>query len=101
MARGQALMGLDALAKYLQGQLKGDIADLAHQLGTQLRDKQSAFEGEVLRHLKAIELNTQLNGEALRRQGQHIANIEARCRGPHLPPEDAPILSLVPPTEAI
>lgn len=93
-ALGQALHGLDSLAKYLDGKLDGRIAEVANQIGTDAINRQALFESHVRIELKEIKSDVKsIKGDVaairgmLRPLGIHLGELQAEHARNHGPVE--------------
>jgi hypothetical protein len=86
-ALGQALHGLDALAKFMGGKLHGDVAEVANQIGTALFAKQSEFEAKTDKKLDRILYNQSLMMATLKPLGIHVGELQAEHARNHGPVE--------------
>ena len=108
MSRGKAILGLADVASYLQGALSGGIADLANELGTQMRTEQSASEkarlewqarveskvDDVLKSIRVLEADIRIVASTVVDHGDAIEKLRAQHARNH------PLkLSVVPPEQ--
>jgi hypothetical protein len=92
---GQMLMALDVIAGNIGGSLRGDVAELANKLGTQVRTQQAAFETHVKGELAELKL-----GQARILAAIDIAMGTFKAQSAelgHVRAENERILTLVPP----
>jgi hypothetical protein len=93
-ALGQALHGLDALAKYLGGKLDGDVADAANRIASMVLARQDQFEAEALRRMEEMRgMLINLSGDTrairgtLKPLGIHLGELQAEHARNHGPVE--------------
>jgi hypothetical protein len=85
---GQMLLALDVIAGNIGGSLRGDVAELANRLGTQVRAQQAEFE-------KRIEDKLDLLIAMVRPFGQRLTLLEGNCNANH---EHEVLASVKPPS---
>lgn len=76
------------------------LRDLQTRVGTLERESSETrkCQDEQSETLRAVSTDVALIRSEAQRHGKRLSEIELKCRGPHLPPEDEPLLlSLVPP----
>lgn len=56
---GNALLALDTMAIYLRGELRGQAAEVANEIGTMMRRKQDVFEARVTGELDVAKVERQ------------------------------------------